>query len=315
MRQPAALACLAFLGAAMTGCPADRHASPVLRGAAVDVPPPMPHRAPSALAVITRLRGPESALHDASQDVYFISNLNGGLQTVDDNGFITRVNAKTMAVELKWIDGGAPDVRLDAPKGMAVAGETLYVSDITAVRKFDRRTGRPRGEIALPGATLINDLTTDGTSVFVSDTGLRVGPGTTFYATGTDAIWKITGDRAVKIAAGPELRHPNGLDLIDGALHAVTFGGDELYTLSDGKPERVASVPRGQLDGVVHLADGSVVISSWLGEGIYRGRRGRKLEPILTGIDSPADIGYDAKRGRLLVPSSGTNQVTIHALR
>ena len=266
--------------------------------------------APHANATITRLRGPESVLFDAEQDVYFISNLNGGLQTVDDNGFITRVDARTMFVELKWIEAG-----LDAPKGMGIAGDTLYVSDITGVRTFDRRTGRPRGEIRLPGATLINDIVSDGKSVYVSDTGLRVAEGHTFLPTGTDAIWKITGDRAEKIASGRELRHPNGLEFVDGRVWAVTFGPRDIYSLHGGKPRTVAQLPRGQLDGIVRLSDGSVVVSSWLGEGVYRGTPGAEFEPILTGIDAPADLGYDTKRHRLLVPIPGANQVTIHALR
>jgi hypothetical protein len=299
---------------ALTGCPSDRRAQTTLQGAAVDVPPFMRQRAPAALATITRLRGPESVLYDAAQDVYFISNLNGGLQTVDDNGFISRVDARTMAVELKWIEGGR-GTRLDAPKGMGIVGDTLYVSDVTAVRKFDRRTGQPRGEIALPGATLINDITTDGRNVYVSDTGLRVGPGHTFHETGTDAIWKITGDRAEKIASGAALHHPNGLEFVDGHVWAVTFGPDEIYSLHDGKPKRVAELPRGQLDGVVRLESGTVLVSSWLGEGIYRGSPGASFEPVLTGIDAPADIGYDTKRHRLLVPISGANQVTIHAMQ
>lgn len=299
----------------MVGCPADRKAVSTLRGAAADVPPAMRRLAPAALTTITRLRGPESALHDPGQDVYFISNLNGGLQTVDNNGFISRVNPETMFVELKWIEGGRNGVRLDAPKGMGIVGETLYVSDVTAVRKFDRRSGAPRGEIALPGATLINDIATDGQSVYVSDTGLRVGPGTTFYKTGTDAIWKISGDRPEKIASGPELRHPNGLAFVDGKVWAVSFGPNVLYALDGTKPDVIGHLPEGLLDGVVRLDDGTVLISSWLGEGIYRGRPGDDFQPVLTGIDAPADIGYDAKRRRLLLPSSGTNQVTIHALR
>jgi hypothetical protein len=266
--------------------------------------------APPAIALITNLRGPESVLHDAEQDVYFISNLNGGLQTIDGNGFITRVDAKTLRVNLHWIARG-----LDAPKGMAIVGDTLYVSDITAVRKFDRRTGAPRGEIALPGATLINDLTTDGKSVYVSDTGLHVGPGQTFHETGTDAIWKITNDRAEKIASGRELKHPNGLDLDDDKIIYVTFGPNEIESLSDGKPKKIATLPRGLLDGIVRLDDETVLVSSWLGEGIYRGSPGGTFEPVLTGIDAPADIGYDTKRHRLLVPIPGANQVTIHALR
>lgn len=300
----------------LTGCPADRRAQTTLVGAAVDVPPPMRALAPPAQTIITNLRGPESVLHDPAQDVYFISNLNGGLLTVDGNGFISRVDARTMRVDLRWIEGGRNGVRLDAPKGMGIAGDTLYVSDITAVRKFDRRTGAPRGEIALPGATLINDIATDGKSIYVSDTGLRVGPGTTFHDTGTGAIWKITDDRAEKIASGRELAHPNGLEFVDGKVWAVTFGPNEIYSLDDdGTPRSIAKVPRGMLDGLVRVDDQNILVSSWLGEGIYRGSPGTAFEPLLTGIDAPADLGYDKKRHRLLVPIPGANQVTIHALR
>ncbi|HYH09580.1 MAG TPA: hypothetical protein VEK11_21205 [Thermoanaerobaculia bacterium] len=294
---------------ALAGCPSNRQDQTTLLGAAVDVPPPMRKTAPAAVALITNLRGPESVLHDAQQDLYFISNLNGGLQTIDGNGFITRVDAKTLRVDLHWIQG------LDAPKGMAIVGDTLYVSDITGVRRFDRRTGAARGAIALPGATLINDLTTDGTSVYASDTGLRVGPGQTFHETGTDAIWKITAGRAEKIVSGRALRHPNGLDFVDGKLWYVTFGPNEIYSVDGDEPKRIATLPRGLLDGVVRLEDNTVLVSSWLGEGIYRGSPGGTFEPVLTGIDAPADIGYDTKRHRLLVPIPGANQVTIHALR
>lgn len=302
-----------LLAATLTGCPSDRQAQMTLRGAAVDVPPPMTAPAPPAISTITRLRGPESVLYDGAQDVYFISNLNGGLQTVDNNGFISRVTADNLHVDLKWIEGGAKGVRLDAPKGMGIVGDTLYVSDVTAVRKFDRRTGKPLGEIALPGATLINDITTDGRSIYVSDTGLRVGPGSRFYETGTDAIWKITNDRPDKIASGRDLKNPNGLDFVDGKVWAVTFGSREIYALDGDDRNKVGELPRGQLDGVVRLDDGAVLVSSWLGEGIYRGTAGNEFIPVLTGIDAPADIGYDTKRHLLLLPSG--NQVTIHALR
>ena len=260
-----------------------------------------------ALAIIGKLAGPESVLHDPEQDVYFISNLNGGLLTRDNNGFISRVNAQTMEVELKWVAGGTNGVRLDAPKGMAIVGDTLFVSDVTGVRKFDRRTGAPKGEIALPGATLINDLTTDGRDVYASDTAVVPSAGITFAPTGTDAIWKISGDRATKIASGTQLNQPNGVDFFKGRLWVVTFRGGELYRLDGEKKTGVIKTRRPQLDGLVHLADGTPVYSSWTGNAVYRGN-----VPILRGVSAPADIGYDTKRRRLLVPNSPLNQVTIH---
>lgn len=270
--------------------------------------------APPATTSITNLATPESVLHDPQQDVYFISNVSGGLEAVDGNGFITRVDAKTMRVDLRWIETGKNGARLDGPKGMTIVGDTLYVSDVLAVRRFDRRTGAPLGAIALPGATMINDLATDGTSVYVSDTAIRSSAGPTFIATKTDAIWKITGDRATKIASGVGLRQPNGLAFHDGALWVAPFSGNEIYRLDGAERADIAETPRGQLDGLVILEDGARIVTSWQGSTIYRETGEGKFVPLLNGIALPADIGYDANRKRLLVPRSATNEVTVHQL-
>lgn len=297
-----------------SGCRVQRVRDKTSNAYAGTIMPSLQAPAPPALAVITRLRGPESVLYDREQDVYFISNMNGGLLTADDNGFISRVNPDSMAVELKWIEGGKKGVRLDAPKGMGIVGNTLYVSDVTAVRKFDRRTGAPLGEIALPGATLINDIAVDGNSVYVSDTGLRQGPGTTFIPTCTDAVWKVTNDHAQKIASGATLDHPNGLDVADGRLRVVAFGGTALYEIDGGKRKDLGSLPGGQLDGLLHLDDGDVLVTSWRANEIYRGPAGGPYRAVLAGVVTPADIGYDSKRHRLLLPSSAANTVSIHAV-
>lgn len=273
----------------------------------------MPAPPAPAVATITKLSGPESVLHDPEQDVYFISNMNGGLTDIDGNGFVSRIDAATMSVEMRWIESGRGGVRLDAPKGMAVVGDVLYIADVTAVRKFDRKTGRPLGAVRLP-ATLINDLTTDGTSVYVSDTGIAPGPGITFRATGTDAIWKISNDRAERIASSRELGQPNGIDFHDGRLRIATFAGREVYTLDNGAKKSALLFPRGQLDGLAHLDDGSAIVASWLGTAVYRSKADGVSLPILTAIAAPADISIDRRRGLLLVPNTPMNQVTIHAL-
>jgi hypothetical protein len=303
----AAIAVLVLL--ATSACPSNRRAQNSFTGGRHPGTIPITTPVPAALTVITDLRAPESVLHDRERDVYYISNINGGMLTVDGNGFISRVDPKTMTVELHWIAGG-----LDGPKGMAIVGDTLYVSDILAVRKFDRRTGAPLGAIPLRGATFINDMTTDGRNVYVSDTGIAMGPGLEFLETGTDAIWKIAGDRAEKIASGRELRHPNGLDLVDGKLRVVTFGSNELYELDGNRRRTILKFPGEQLDGLVHLPDGSPVVTSWEADEIFEANDG-EVRAVLASIPSPADIGYDTKRHLLLVPRPMNNQVTIHSLK
>jgi len=261
------------------------------------------------------LQTPESVLYDADQDVYFISNINGNPTAVDDNGYISRVNAETLQGDMKWIDGAKPDVTLNAPKGMAILGDTLYVCDLTVVRKFDRKTGALKGEVVIPGATFMNDAASDGKSVYVSDSGLKAGAGGNFEPTGTDAVWQITGDKPKQIAKGKDLKAPNGVEVADGKVWVVTFGANELYQIDNGKKANVTTLPKGSLDGLVHLADGSFLVSSWDAKAVYRGKPGGAFAAVIENVNSPADIGYDTKRHRVLIPHFMDNIVTVHPLQ
>ena len=313
--MPRALLAVSAL-AALTALSCSRKTPSEIRNTSVHISQtatsPSPPQAP---VIITNVQGPESVVYDPAQDVYFISNINGGELAVDGNGFISRVDAKTFKVDLKWIESGKAGVHLDGPKGMCLKGDALYVSDVTAVRKFDRRSGAPLRDISLPGATFINDLATDGRHVFVSDTGLKMGPGESFIGTGTDAIWMIDeNDTPKKIAAGRELKSPNGLDVIDGKLWVVTFGSNELFQLDNGTKSHSTTLPQGELDGLAHRPDGTLLVASWKGNAVYAGPRGGPFKAILEAIDAPADICYDAVHHRLLVPHSAANEVSVHRM-
>ena len=258
---------------------------------------------------------PESVLYDAEQDVYFVSNINGSPLAADDNGYISRVNAETLQVDSKWLDGSKQDVELNAPKGMAIVGDDLWVSDITVVRKFDRRTGQPRGSaVSVPGATFLNDLATDGTNVYVSDSGMKAGA-SGFDPTGTDAVWTVSGSAPKKYASGKDLNRPNGLAVVNGQVWVVSFGANELFQIDNAKKGPVTQLPKGSLDGLVALADGSVLVSSWEGKAVYRGNPGATFQPVIENVDSPADFGLDTKRNRLLVPHFMENRVSLHPLQ
>ena len=47
---------------------------------------------------------------------------------------------------------------------------------------------------------------------------------------------------------------------------------------------------------------------------MYRGTATGPFTPAIENVTSPADIGYDTKRKRVLVPHFTENKVTIHAL-
>lgn len=257
---------------------------------------------------------PESVLYDAVQDVYFVSNINGDPFGADDNGFISRVNAESLQVESKWIDGSKPDITLNAPKGMAIVGDELWVSDITSVRKFNRSTGAPAGALAIRGATFLNDLASDGSTAYVSDSGLK-SEGGQFVGSGTDGVWQITGTQSKRLASGSDLSRPNGLAVVGGSVWVASFGANELYQIQNGKKANVTTLPQGGLDGLVALSDGTVLVSSWDGKAVYRGSPGGTFIAVVENVDTPADLGYDTRRRRLLLPHFNGNKVTIHEIR
>ncbi len=285
--------------------------------AAMPSAPADPPKPPATLSLHDAgFQTPESVFYDAKNDVYLVSNVNGGPSAADNNGFISRVSPDGSKVELKWIEAGKKGVKLDAPKGLTAVGDTLYVADLTRVRMFDLSSGKPKGEVALKDATFANDLAADPDgNVYVSDTGVKI-DASGITPTKSDAIYAINKKgKAVKIAQGDDLGHPNGLlwvgDSANGKLWCVTFGSGELYSVDTslaaylGKPAPKGTpvkLPKGQLDGIVPLADGSLLVSSWEGKAIYRGTPGGTFTLVIPGLKAPADIGYDGKRGRVLVP-------------
>ena len=263
---------------------------------------------------ISGLQTPESAYYDADQDVYFISNINGDPTVADNNGYIVKVNPDTLAV-VKFIEAGKNGVTLNAPKGLTILHDTLYAADLDTVRMFDDKTGAPKGEVKIPGATFLNDLTNDGKSVYVSDSGMKAGRGGNFDPTGTDAVWQISGTKATKIASGKDLNRPNGLEVVDGKVWVVSFASNELYDIENGKKANVATLPKGSLDGLVHMSDGSFLVTSWESNSVFRGPKAGPFSEVITNVKSPADIGYDTKRHVLLVPHFMENKVSIHDLQ
>lgn len=268
----------------------------------------------SPLSITEGFATPESVLYDADADIYLVSNINGTPVDADDNGFISKVSVDGKVTDPTWIDGAKDTVKLDAPKGMAIVGGILYVSDISVVRKFDVKTGEPKGEIKIDGATFLNDIaaTPDG-GVYVTDSGLDKD----FKPTGVDAIYVIgKDDKAKALIKDKALAAPNGV-VGDGkgGVWAVTFGSGEIYAVdAKGKKAAGQKLPKGQLDGIVILPGGDVLVSSWEGSTIYRGKPGGEWKPLIENVKSPADIGYDTKRHRILVPIFQGNTVIIHPI-
>jgi hypothetical protein len=270
--------------------------------------------APTAPIRVTGLATPESVLHDEQADVYLVSNINGSPLEKDDNGFISRISPEGKVLELRWIDGAAANVTLNAPKGLAISGDRLYVADIDVVRIFDRRTGAPQGEVAIKGATFLNDLAPAPDGVYVTDSALAAGA-SGLAPTGHGALYQIKADGSVAPLLTQEKTPAlNGVATLGERILLVAFDSSELLEAKDGKLVTLARLPKGGLDGLIHLPDGRWAASSWEGQAVYAGALAGPFETLIDGVASPADIGLDAKRGRVLIPVFTGNELRIQPI-
>lgn len=270
--------------------------------------PAVPRDTPVTLAGGV-LRSPETALWDSVADVYLVSSINGELTAADGNGFISRISPDGEVLEPRWISGEA-GATLHGPKGMIFRNGTLAVADVGAVRFFDRASGAPAGSVPIPDAYMLNDLAlgADG-ALYVSDVGDAAGkhPG---------AIYRIDGSTAHAVVEGEQLERPDGLIPFEGGLLVASFAPhahDVWWLTPDGRRLAHVRLPEPQLDGLLRLPDGSLLVTSWGGNAVYR-VRGRDVERFAGGISSPAQIGYDASRRRVLVPVLRENKLLVFEL-
>jgi sugar lactone lactonase YvrE len=294
-------------------------AAPVAQPTSVTPPAPSPGPGATKVGVVEGFLTPESVLHDPAQDIYFVSNINGSPTAKDNNGFISRVRPDGAVENLKFIEGGHNGVTLNAPKGLALRGDTLWVADIDAVRSFDAKTGAPRDTVSLAslGAVFLNDIATAQTgALYITDTGIRFDDVGNVLHPGPDRIFRVALDKQVTVAVrGDTLGRPNGitLDSVGKRFIVVQFGGRAVLAWKPGDkaPAVIAKGPGGY-DGV-EIAGNRILVSSWSDSTVSSYETGQEVK-VIPGVPSPADIGFDGKRRRVLIPVFTGNRVEIWQL-
>jgi sugar lactone lactonase YvrE len=282
-------------------------------------------RAPQTAQRLHTIQGlgfPESVRYDPDQDAFFVSNMLGPGSLKDGNGYIVRVDAATLRRVDMFAQGGVNGVTLDAPKGMALQGDTLWVTDIDVLRGFDRRTGAPVATIDMRPhrAVMLNDIAVgpDG-SLRVTDTGIAMTDKGVLYR-GGDRVFAIGPGRTVSVAAqGAALGRPNGVtwDPEGKRWLVVSFHPfrSEVYALAAGGGDARTVLARGtgKFDGVERLEDGTLLVTCWSDSSLHVIRGGRD-ERVIRDLWQPADLGVDTRRGRVLIPLALQGRVEVWQL-
>jgi hypothetical protein len=287
---------------------------------------------PPAIVVDAAFQTPESAVHDPIADVYLVSNVNGHPQMLTNDGFISRIAPDGTVLDLEWIRGGVNGVTLHAPTGITIVGDVLYVADADAVRLFHRVSGAPLAAWPVPvriepvpgmtGTSWVRGVLLNAVcsgprgQIYLTATGIDISPEFDLAPTGEDVVYRFWNGIAIPIATGGDLMGPNGCEVVGPTVYIAPLLSNEVYRLNPaGRRVHVATLPAGGLDGIVR-SGGFLYISSVFEGYVFRMTLdGSQVTTLLSGLNSPADLGYDAVRDRLLIPSLFGDILTIQPLR
>ena len=241
---------------------------------------------------------PESVGYDPAGKVLYVSEFGSELKPAekDGKGRISRVSLTGEVLDKQFLPaaGGV----LNKPKGIWIAGDRLWVTDIDVVWVFDLKSRRGKS-LALPGIQFANDVTVQGGALHVSDNRgdflFRVEPADFLDAPAP----KITA-----VLQGKKL-NLNGLyPAKDGSLLGVGFmAADQprgIYSISAAGDVKTVASDVGRLDGVYQMDDGTLLITDWnAGALIHWSPAGS--EPLAKGFKGPADFCVVPEAGGWLV--------------
>jgi sugar lactone lactonase YvrE len=262
---------------------------------------------------VDSLEAPEAARFDPELGVYFVANINGSPLGKDGNGYISRLSRDGKVDSLKFIAGGRGGAVLNAPKGMAINGDTLWVADIDAARAFDKRSGKPITSVSLAGrAKFLNDAVVgpDG-AIYLTDTGTADDGKGGMAHPGPDRVFRIENGKATIALQFPDHPGPNGITWDSAAARfvIVSFQGKSIYQWSPGdSAASVITEGPGMMDGVEPLGDGRLLITTWTDSSLFVLDADR-ITKLIGGLPGPADIGLDRERGRIAIPLLTENRL------
>lgn len=235
--------------------------------------------------VLSDLDSPESVIPNSQAEFLYVSNVNGEGDERNSAGYIARVSLNGELIEKHWVAG------LNAPKGLALLGATLFVSDIDQLVSIDTTKGVIKARVDFPGAKFLNDVVKLGDHLLVSDSGnARIYK----YEEGNVSIW-LEDERLGGI---------NGLLVEDGKLLITTMDAGALLSL-DLETMTLSLIADGMTnaDGLSVLDDGSYLVSSWPGR-LYHVKESGEVNVLLDTQATPVFLNdFYILENTLIIPN------------
>lgn len=257
---------------------------------------------------ISGFETPESVLPNADRSTFYVSNVAGAPDKKDGNGYISKMSPDGKMMTAKWVEG------LDAPKGMALHGGKLYVSNLDELVEIDEAAGKIVNRYPAPDAKFLNDLAVDNDGrIYVSDMA-------------TSKIWRLDGGRFEVWLDSPALKNPNGLlvqgdNLIVAAWGVMTDGfatkvPGNLLTVSL-KDKTVKDLgngkPIGNLDGLEPF-HGDFLVSDWIAGKVYKITPAGDATLLITLKQGTADLAYVADTRTMYLPMMNDGKVVAYRM-
>ena len=238
----------------------------------------------------------ESVLFDAQWRILYVSNIEGNPSTKDGKGSIATVDLNGKIINKAWITG------LNAPKGMALYKNMLWVSDVDELVAIDKRNGKIVRRVKVEGAKFLNDVTVTKSGVlYVSDSE-------------TKKVHRLVSNQLTTFL--DSLQGPNGLLAVGKDLY-VLDSGKLLKVSANKKQVTIAQGMEGSTDGIEQVRPNEFIVSCWSGVVYYVKSDGttQQLLDTRTEKSNTADIGYDAIKRIVYVPTFFKNAVVAYDLK
>lgn len=243
---------------------------------------------------------PESVIA-ASDDRLFVSNVNGEGRDKDGNGYISIISSDGKLLQKEWLTG------LNAPKGMALEGNNLYVSDIDELVVIDVENASITKRTPVAGAQFLNDVSISDVGVLISDSA-------------TQQIFVYKDDKVTSWLKDDRLNGVNGLlPTKNGTLVTAMSKGDLLLVSNEddaNKKLTIKEVATGMInaDGIAELASGDYIISSWPGQIYFVYQNGDVKELLNTEKESIYMNDLTLHNNTIIVPNWQPGTVSAYSI-